>query len=106
MVMFEPFWVGYRTYYFYEFLSKDKRVAMSAAAAGGRVRISSPYQLSNPCCNLIDVCHDFITVLKGNGLPSLSWFVQVFVFGAMAPNSRWKEVGNKMRSAAINFALL
>lgn len=61
MVMFEPFWVGYRTYYFYEFLSKDKRVAMSAAAAGGRVSISSPHQLSSPCCNLIDACHDFIS---------------------------------------------
>lgn len=48
----------------------------------------------------------FYHSLKGNGLPSLSWFPQVFVFGAMAPNSRWKEVGNKMRSAAINFALL
>lgn len=45
MVVFESFWVGYRTYYFYEFLSKDKRVAMSAAAAGGRVTsllINSP----------------------------------------------------------------
>jgi hypothetical protein len=26
-----------RKYYFYEFVSKDKRVAMSAAAAAGRV---------------------------------------------------------------------
>lgn len=104
--MFEPFWVGYRTYYFYEFLSNDKRVAMSAAAAGGRASISSSHHFLSPWCNLIDVCHDFITVLKGNALPSVSGFVQVFVFGAMAPNSRWKEVGNKMRSAAINFALL
>ncbi|XP_024388666.1 uncharacterized protein [Physcomitrium patens] len=55
-----------RTYYLYEFLAKnDKRVAMSAAAAGGRV----------------------------------------FVFGAMAPNSRWNEVGSKMRTAAVNFSL-
>lgn len=55
-----------RKYYLYEFVSKDKRVAMSAAAAAGRV----------------------------------------YVVGAMAPQSRWKDVGITLRSAAASFSIL
>ncbi|CAM6010072.1 unnamed protein product [Sphagnum balticum] len=53
-------------YYLYEFVSKDKRVAMSAAAAAGRV----------------------------------------YVVGAMAPQSRWKDVGITLQSAAASFSIL
>ncbi|KAL3682024.1 hypothetical protein R1sor_000046 [Riccia sorocarpa] len=54
-----------RTYYMYEFLAKDKHVALSAGVAGGRV----------------------------------------FVLGATVPESKWKEAGDKMRSAALSFYL-
>ncbi|KAL2610834.1 hypothetical protein R1flu_022526 [Riccia fluitans] len=54
-----------RTYYMYEFLAKDKHVALSAGVAGGRV----------------------------------------FVLGATAPESKWKETGEKLRSAALSFYL-
>ncbi|KAG6544209.1 hypothetical protein Mapa_014409 [Marchantia paleacea] len=54
-----------RTYYLYEFVARDKHVAMSAGVAGGRV----------------------------------------FVLGATAPESKWKDAGNKLRLAASSFYL-
>ncbi|BBN16384.1 hypothetical protein MPTK1_7g05810 [Marchantia polymorpha subsp. ruderalis] len=54
-----------RTYYLYEFVARDKHVAMSAGVAGGRV----------------------------------------FVMGATAPESKWKDAGNKLRLAASSFYL-